>query len=224
MDQMDRLSKREREVVELLLEGKSNKQIAFSLQITENTVEFHLKNIYSKYEVSSRTELILKLGQSVVADRQDNGNNRDGSDVSNWFISLREAVSKIGREFKMENLSVSDARNATNPMTFYEAILVGFKKYAEFHGRASRAEFWWFMLFIVLATTAFAYISETLAGIFSVATLLPILAAGARRLNDIGMNRWWLLFLLVPVGGLVILGYYWAQPPVNPQPDETFPA
>lgn len=224
MDDLTGLSNREQEVTKHLLEGKSNKQIASALHISENTVEFHLKNIYSKYEVSSRTELILKLGQSVVADRQDNGNNRDGSDVSNWFISLREAVSKIGREFKMENLSVSGARNATNPMTFYEAILVGFKKYAEFHGRASRAEFWWFMLFIVLATTAFAYISETLAGIFSVATLLPILAAGARRLNDIGMNRWWLLFLLVPVGGLVILGYYWAQPPVNPQPDETFPA
>ena len=63
MDQFTSLSNLEREVVKLLLEGKSNKQIAFSLHITENTVEFHLKNIYSKCQVSSRTELIIKLVQ-----------------------------------------------------------------------------------------------------------------------------------------------------------------
>jgi len=58
------LSRREQEVVELLLQGKSNKQIASALGISEHTVEFHLKNIYSKLQVSSRSEAILKLGKS----------------------------------------------------------------------------------------------------------------------------------------------------------------
>ena len=40
-------SKRERDVVGLLLEGKSNKQIAFILEIAETTVEFHLRNVVS---------------------------------------------------------------------------------------------------------------------------------------------------------------------------------
>jgi len=57
------LSRREKDVVDLLLQGKSNKQIALSLGISERTVEFHLNNIYAKLHVASRVELILKLGE-----------------------------------------------------------------------------------------------------------------------------------------------------------------
>lgn len=62
-------------------------------------------------------------------------------------------------------------------MTFVESIRVCLTKYAEFTGRASRAEFWWFALFVVLVASAFAYLSETLASVFLVAVLLPLLAA-----------------------------------------------
>jgi len=58
-----KLSKRESEVLQQLLQGKSNKQIALSLNISARTVEFHLKNIYIKFQVSSRVELILNLGK-----------------------------------------------------------------------------------------------------------------------------------------------------------------
>jgi len=64
MRQNSQLSNREREVVQLLLQGKSNKLIALSLGISDRTVEFHLKNIYVKFQVRSRVELILKLGNS----------------------------------------------------------------------------------------------------------------------------------------------------------------
>ncbi len=52
------LSKREREVLQLLTEGGENKAIAASLGITVNTVEKHLENIYKKLGVTSRTEAI----------------------------------------------------------------------------------------------------------------------------------------------------------------------
>jgi DNA-binding CsgD family transcriptional regulator len=65
MSPSDQLSKREWDVVEVLLEGKSNKLIADSLSISERTVEFHLKNIYAKMGVSTRVELILKLGKAT---------------------------------------------------------------------------------------------------------------------------------------------------------------
>ncbi len=61
----DLLSGREKEVAGLLLQGKSNKQIALTLAISERTVEFHLKNIYVKLGVRSRGEAILKLGKST---------------------------------------------------------------------------------------------------------------------------------------------------------------
>ena len=65
MMQAYNLSKREKQVTECLLQGKSNKQIALALGISENTVEFHLKNVYAKLKVGSRAEAILKLGKST---------------------------------------------------------------------------------------------------------------------------------------------------------------
>ena len=59
-----RLSERERDVAKILLQGKSNKQIALELGISNRTVEFHLRNIYTKLGVASRTEAILKLTES----------------------------------------------------------------------------------------------------------------------------------------------------------------
>ena len=51
----NKFSKREKDVVRLLLRGKSNKQIALELGISNRTVEFHLSNIYAKLGVNSRT-------------------------------------------------------------------------------------------------------------------------------------------------------------------------
>ena len=224
MNPLNDLSQRERQVVELLLEGKSNKQIAYALHITQNTVEFHLKNVYAKCQVRSRTELILKLGNSVVAGQGENAENEGGFNLSAWLSSLRKAVSRMGEVSSMESAPPAHMHSGANPMTFFESILTCFKKYAEFRGRASRSEFWWFMLFVVLVTAALTYLGETWVSIFTIAILLPLLAAGARRLNDIGKSPWWQLFLLVPVGGIVILGILWAQPTVSLPAGETPPA
>lgn len=61
-------SEREKEVIGLLLQGKSNKQIALSLGISASTVEYHLKNVYKKLQVNSRTEAVLRLGKSIGND------------------------------------------------------------------------------------------------------------------------------------------------------------
>jgi len=53
------LTKREREVLELMVQGKTNAEIAKVLVVTERTVKFHVSNIYSKLHVRSRAEAIL---------------------------------------------------------------------------------------------------------------------------------------------------------------------
>lgn len=238
MTQSNQLSNRESEVVKLLLEGKSNKLIASALGISDRTVEFHLKNIYTKSQVSSRTELILKLGQSTgagkgeIAETSDKlgrstvenmgeiTENGDQSNSRNWVTSLRETVSLIGKELKMENVLNSNASSEGNNVTFFESIRICLTKYAEFNGRASRSEFWWFALFITLVASAFLYVSEAWSNVFLVATLLPLLAAGSRRLHDTGKSGWWQLFILVPVGGIILLMILWAVPPtVEPASD-----
>lgn len=58
---IDPLTEREQEVMQLILSGKPNKEIAALLFITESTVKTHARNIYSKYNVASRAELISTL-------------------------------------------------------------------------------------------------------------------------------------------------------------------
>ena len=65
MSDNSQFSEREKEVTELLLQGKSNKQIALALGISASTVEYHLKNVYKKLQVNSRTEAVLRLGKSI---------------------------------------------------------------------------------------------------------------------------------------------------------------
>jgi DNA-binding CsgD family transcriptional regulator len=55
------LSPREREVVQLVVAGLRNKEIALRLQISEKTVKFHLGRIFDKLGVDSRTELVLRV-------------------------------------------------------------------------------------------------------------------------------------------------------------------
>jgi DNA-binding CsgD family transcriptional regulator len=58
---LDQLTVREQEVLQLILSGKSNREIAGALFISENTVKTHARSIFSKYDVSSRAELISTL-------------------------------------------------------------------------------------------------------------------------------------------------------------------
>jgi DNA-binding NarL/FixJ family response regulator len=56
-----KLSKRETEILELLCEGLANKEIADRLNISVETVRVHLKHVYEKLHVRSRTEAAMKF-------------------------------------------------------------------------------------------------------------------------------------------------------------------
>ena len=58
--EVEDLSAREREILELLASGKSNKEIAGHLGLTGGTVRWHLSHVYDKLHVRSRTEAVLK--------------------------------------------------------------------------------------------------------------------------------------------------------------------
>ena len=100
-------------------------------------------------------------------------------------------------------------------MGIQQAFVTCLKKYADFSGRATRSEYWWFVLCEVLILGIASPISDTLPGLFALALVLPALAVGARRLHDTGRSGWWLLLMLVPfIGGLFLL--YWAVLPSQP--------
>ncbi|MEO6532068.1 MAG: DUF805 domain-containing protein [Pseudolysinimonas sp.] len=114
-------------------------------------------------------------------------------------------------------------------MTFFDAIKTVFRKYATFEGRATRPEFWWFILFSTLvsaalnaislpmsgvmsgrifeigATASSAYGYASFAGLWGIAVLLPTLAVTVRRLRDAGRGWGELFWVLLPIAGIIIL-------------------
>ncbi len=58
---LERLTERESEIAALLLTGKTYRAIAGELNLSENTVKTHIKNIYSKYQIQNRAQLITLM-------------------------------------------------------------------------------------------------------------------------------------------------------------------
>lgn len=105
---------------------------------------------------------------------------------------------------------------ATRGVSFGEAVSLYWSRYVVFSGRASRAEYWWAMLFLALVTVGLAMVDAAVFGygpgspavvssLFGLATLLPTLAISVRRLHDIDRSGWWILLLLVPFVGFVVV-------------------
>ena len=109
-------------------------------------------------------------------------------------------------------------------MSFTQAISSGFKNYVNFKGKASRSEFWFWVLFTVLVSIVVSTLESViwpateasedwmqnlqdslaqptpLTNIASLVLLLPNLSVTARRFHDAGFSAKWLLIQLVPVG------------------------
>ena len=108
-------------------------------------------------------------------------------------------------------------------MTFGESIKTCFSKYADFEGRATRSEFWWWALFVFLASAATGIVSNMLSAVFSLAVLLPYVAVGARRLHDIDKSGWLQLVGLIPLIGWILLIFWFVQEGKEPNRYGTAP-
>lgn len=114
-------------------------------------------------------------------------------------------------------------------MTFVESVKTCFADYANFHGRASRSEYWWFALFCVLVSFATGVVDcwvlnqcgdwgGVLENLWTLAVLLPSLAVGARRLHDIGRSGWWLLLIITLIGVIPLIIMFCIRS--TPQPNQ----
>ena len=110
-------------------------------------------------------------------------------------------------------------------MNWYIAVL---KKYAVFSGRASRSEFWFFVLFHVIALIVLSIVDGIIgtggiiANIYSFAVLLPYIGVTIRRLHDSGKIGW---FMLIPFYNLylVIIEGDKGENKYGPKPSATAP-
>jgi len=114
-------------------------------------------------------------------------------------------------------------------MGLVEATKTVLAKYANFSGRASRSEFWWWTLayiiiiFIagvidsavivpVLGIEAAARVGGLpLFAIASLALFIPSIAVAVRRLHDQDRSGWWLLIMFVPIIGYLFLLFFYVR-------------
>ena len=103
-------------------------------------------------------------------------------------------------------------------------------KYATFKGRASRSEYWWFVLFIgllywgdaiVMHLTALKSMALFLQFAFQLAFFLPSLAAMVRRLHDTNRSGWWFLINFTIIG--IVPFYIWLAKKGNEQENKYGP-
>ena len=100
-------------------------------------------------------------------------------------------------------------------MTFNESVATCINKYGSATGRASRSEYWWFILFCNLVDGAakivdvfvFPQYPPILEVIVGLALLLPNTAVMIRRLHDVGRSGRWILIAVTGVGLIVLI--YW---------------
>ena len=99
-------------------------------------------------------------------------------------------------------------------MEWYKKVI---SNYFNFNGRARRKEYWMFLLiniiiYFVLFGVDYAMGSfGILAGLYSLAMLIPSIAVAIRRMHDIGKSGLFLLIGLIPILGALILIYFLAQ-------------
>ena len=151
MAQLNPLTPREKEVVKLLMQGKSNKLIALSLGISRRTVEFHLNNVYAKFQVSSRVELILRLVNTTgdpnpetlvystverLGETTENEGKPDGR--TDWLISVSDRLYGIAKEFIMKVLMKSPS--AFLPLAMSLAALATIGVFIHLNGTAPQAD------------------------------------------------------------------------------------
>ncbi len=83
------------------------------------------------------------------------------------------------------------------------------KQYAVFSGRASRMEYWMFVLINFLFGLGGILLSllglNFVLALYSLAIWIPTLAVQVRRLHDVSRSAWWLLILLIPLAGTIVL-------------------
>lgn len=90
--------------------------------------------------------------------------------------------------------------------------------YIDFAGRATRKQYWLYVLFVWIILFVIGLFGDTgvmISNICSLAILLPSLAIAVRRLRDGGFSPWFLLFLLLPVIGWIVLLVLYCLPSKN---------
>ena len=172
----------------------------------------------------------LTSSQSKSASDRDSeieGMHRNPSEFVEPQASKAASILRLGSENygkrvseskPIENLPESGSR-----ISFQDAVISGYKNTFDYKGRATRAEFWWWVLFNFASLILAIFLEELLGiapnetdvGVLYYLVLLinifPMFSLWIRRLHDVNRSGWWTLIIITYIG--VFLLFYWAVKP-----------
>ena len=161
------------------VELKSTKVEETPVQDTETTEVEEKDIVKSEDSMESTTEELISTTKETQSKTED------------------EKLQEIYADTKMEDINL------------FNAIKICFKKFFIFTNRASRSEYWWFILFYTIFATIPTFVPNENVVVFgyimSLLLFIPGIAATVRRLHDINKSGWFIFISLIPILGSIIV-------------------
>ena len=161
------------------VEIKSTKVEETPVQDTETTEVEEKDIVKSEDSMESPTEELISTTKETQSKTEE------------------EKLQEIYADIKMEDINL------------FNAIKICFQKFFIFTNRASRSEYWWFILFYTIFATIPTFVSNENVMVFgyimSLLLFIPGIAVTVRRLHDINKSGWFIFISLIPVLGSIIV-------------------
>ena len=171
------------------------------IQNTEDT-EKDIKSFITQSESPPEKEEIKEIEEeALITEKKEKRDMNQAQEATTEKKNESSVDISDSNTDKFENNDNVDDLMAPD---FPQAVKTCFKKYFDFKGRASRSEYWYFILFTFLGYGAgfllglIAPALLWLLGIFVLAILIPVITVAARRLHDINKSGWYQVLPLPP--------------------------
>ena len=161
------------------VELKSTKVEETPVQDTETTEVEEKEIVKSEDSMESPTEELISTTKETQSKTEE------------------EKLQEIYADIKMEDINL------------FNAIKICFQKFFIFTNRASRSEYWWFILFYTIFATIPTLVPNENVVVFgyiiSLLLFIPGIAVTVRRLHDINKSGWFIFISLIPILGSIIV-------------------
>ncbi len=159
--------------------------------------EEDIKSFITQTENSSEKDEIEEIKEKVLTKKKEEKIDEEETKVAQEVSEYENNESSNNTsDYYTEKFENNDNVDELMAPSLPEAVKICFKKYFDFKGRASRSEYWYFILFIFLGYGAgflLGLITPALfwlLGIFFIVIIIPAIAATTRRLHDINKSGW----------------------------------
>ena len=208
-EDLNELKFKEKKIEEIPKKTEDIKSI-ITREATSTTKKEKNKNIKTpKVEIKSTKveETPVQDTETTEVEEKDIVKSEDSmeSPTEELISTTKETQSKTEEE-KLQEIYADTKMEDIN---LFNAIKICFQKFFIFTNRASRSEYWWFILFYTIFATIPTFVSNENVVVFgyimSLLLFIPGIAVTVRRLHDINKSGWFIFISLIPILGSIIV-------------------